>query len=175
MMKRSIFISIVLGAMLFISSNAEAQFVKDLHSPLDNTGNIIKKPAKSGYNFLNIATVHMHQSLDMSFTSFGGHYLNENIFTNSMFFDFTPRLTGRLDISLANSPFGGGFMGGPGKNNVKIFVRNADLNYRLGKHSDISIHFSQNPYGYYGSPFGYGDPYGYGNGFDQFGGYGYNH
>ena len=176
MMKRTIFISIVLGAVLFIGSNADAQLVKDLHSPLNNTGEVVKKQNKTGFNLLNIANVHMHQSLDMSFSSFGGHYLNENIFTNSMFFDFTPRLRGRLDLSIANSPFGSGFMGGPGKNNVKVFVRNADLNYQLGKNSDISIHFSQNPYGYYGSPFGNPFGYGFGNGFEQNGyyGYGYN-
>ncbi|HKJ33691.1 MAG TPA: hypothetical protein VKA34_17780 [Balneolales bacterium] len=174
MVKRTIFISIVLGAVLLIGSNAKAQLVKDLHSPLNNTGDIVKKPAKKGFNLLNIANVRMHQSLEMSFASFGGHYMNQNIFTNSMFLDFSPRLTGRLDVSIANSPFGGGFVGGRGKNNVKIFIRNADLNYKLGKNSDISIHFSQNPYGYgyYGSPFGNPYRYGYGNGFDQFGYYG---
>jgi hypothetical protein len=171
MMKRTIFISIILGAVMFVSGKANAQLVKDLHSPLNNTGDIVKKAQKPGFKLLNLATVHMHQSLEMNFTSFGNHYMNENIFTNSMLFDFSDRLTGRLDISMANSPFGNGMLGQGGKNNFKVFVRNADLNYRIGNNSSISIHFSQNPYGFYGgrNPFGYGYGYGYGNGFDRFG------
>ena len=111
----------------------------------------------------------MHESYEMTFSSMGGHFYNQNIFTNSMLFRLTPRLTGRLDLSMAHSPFGQGFITNK-KDQFRFFVRNASLNYKLGKNSDISIHFSQVPYSSYYNPYGYG-PLGYGYGYNP---YGYN-
>lgn len=167
-MKKILLTGILLIGLVLVQHTAYAQFRDQTPSGFDNTGNIIKHNDSGNKNFLNIAHLTMHQSLDFSVGTFGGQVFNQNMFTNSMLFDFTPRLSGRLDVSLSMSPFANNFMQN-GKQ-ARIFIRNADLNYRIGQNSSISIHFSQNPYGYY-NPF---SSYGYGYGYDPynpFGGY----
>lgn len=165
-MKKILLTGVLLIGLVFIQQTAYGQFRDNVPSGFNNTGNIIKKTDSNNKNFLNIAHLTMHQSLDLSVGTFGGQVFNQNLLTNSMLFDFTPRLSGRLDVSLSMSPFTNSFM--QNANKARIFIRNADLRYQLGNNSSISIHFSQDPYGYY-NPF---MPYGYGyNSFNPFGGY----
>lgn len=167
-MKKIFFTGILVIGLVFVQNAAYGQFRDKAPTGFDYTGNIIRQNNSSNKNFLDIAHMTMHQSLDFSVGTIGGNVFNENLFTNSMLFDFTPRLTGRMDVSLSMSPFSNNFMTGNKK--AAVFIRNADLNYQIGEHGDISIHFSQNPYGYY-NPF---TPYGYSYGYDPynpFGGY----
>jgi hypothetical protein len=58
---------------------------------------------------------------------------------------------------MAHSPFGNGLM--TQGNEMRFMVRNAELNYRLGQNSNVSLSFSQMPYGHYGA----NDRNGFGN------------
>lgn len=175
-MKRYVTILVLtIGLLLTIGYSAQAQFRSQEPSPLNYTGPITKtvtvsQDQKGLLDLFNIHNVKMRNSLEMNFSSFGGHVYNENLFTNTMFMNFTPRLSGRLDISLAMSPFGNGFMAQSQK--PRIFVRNAELNYQLSKNSSIHLQFSTMPYASPFMPYGYGGGYGYyGNPFYNDGGF----
>ncbi len=155
------------GLILAIGSSAQAQFRDQTPSPLGYTGPVTKtvqvtQDQKNGlFDLFNIRNVRMQNSYEMTFSSFGGKFYNENIFTNTLFMDFTPRLSGRLDVSIAASPFGNGLI--TRNNKPRVFIRNAQLNYKLSKNSSIHFQFSEIPYaspympygypGYYGNPF----------------------
>lgn len=174
-MKRFIFINIIAVVFLSVGISAKAQFRKQLPDGYQYTGNILRTSATtkdSGLmNYFHSSKFKMFQSFDMSFASMGGHVLNQNLFTNTMLFSITPRLTGRLDLSMDYSPMGQSFFNGTGLGSgrqVHFFVRNAQLNYQISKNSAISVHFMQLPSSLYYSPFGpMAGGYGYG-------GYGYN-
>lgn len=173
-MKRLFYASIIAFSTLLIGINAQAQFRQQEPNDYQYTGNILKPNSTTNtsalFKVFNSSNFKMHESYEMTFSSFGGHYYNQNILTSSMLFRLTPRLTGQLDLSMAHSPFGQGFITN-NKDQVRFFVRNADLNYRIGKNSAISLHFSQIPYSSYFSPYGY-SPLGYG--YNPFGYNGYN-
>ena len=175
-MKRLIFVTSLVFMALIIGVNAQAQFRQDAPNDYQYTGNILKPNSTTHtsafLSFFKSSKFQMHESYEMTFSSMGGHYYNQNILTNTMLFQLTPRLTGRLDLSMAHSPFGQGLITN-NKDQFRFFIRNAELNYKLGKNSALSIHFSEVPYSNYYSPFGYGpmgygygnSPYGYYNGF----------
>jgi len=173
MKKYAAILMLTIGLLLTFGYSAKAQFRSQEPSPLNYTGPITKTVTvshdqKGLLDLFNIHNVKMQNSLEMSFSSFGGHVYNENLFTNTMFMNFTPRLSGRLDISLAASPFGNGLFTQSQK--PRIFVRNAELNYQLSKNSSIHLQFSEMPYASPYSPYGggyygyYGNPF-FNNGF----------
>lgn len=152
------FVLLLSIAFLFLSATmATAQFVNEIPRSGDWTGSIIKTDTNQKKIFGNVA-FSMNHAYEVSFTSFAGQAFNQNMYTNSMLFGFSDRLKGRLDLSMAHSPFGNGLM--TQGNEVRFMVRNAELNYRLGQNSNISVSFSQMPYGTYG---GFSDRYGLGN------------
>lgn len=148
---------------LFIAIDANhsvAQLRSDVPSPyiITNPTLIQNRVASETKNAFGLANFTMGHSYEMSFGSFGGQAYNQNMYTNTMLLGFNDRLTGRLDVSLAHSPFGDNL---PGMSNgAQIFVRNAMLNYALGENSNITLQFQQNPSGMgifgnqYGNSFG---------------------
>lgn len=135
---------------------ASAQLTNDLPRSGDWTGSIIKTDMTQKKILGNVA-FNMNHAYEVSFTTFGGQAYNQNMYTNSMLFGFSDRLKGRLDVSMAHSPFGNGLM--TQGNEMRFMVRNAEINYRLGQNSNVSLSFSQMPYGYYGA----NDRNGFGN------------
>lgn len=99
-----------------------------------------------------LAGFQMNHSYEMNIGSFGGNAYNQNFYTNTMHFLFNENLTGRVDLSIAHSPFGNNFMGenqGP-----QFFIRNAELNYSFNERTHLSFQFRQIPAGVY-NPFDY--------------------
>lgn len=161
MKKLSVRLFLVAVGIFAIHSLSYAQFRDQLPSKYDYTGAVIKKDDHVG-SWANLFNMKMSQSYSMTFSSIGGQYQNINMFTNTMQFMFSDKLTGRLDVSLMHSPFGGSFSNNLYGNNIgaKIFIRNAELNYQLGPNSHITVQFQQHPYsmmnpwsGYYGNPY----------------------
>jgi hypothetical protein len=146
---------------LFIAIDANqsiAQLRSDVPSPyiITNPTVVQNRVATDTRNAFGLANFSMGHSYEMSFGSFGGNAYNQNMYTNTMLLDFNDRLTGRLDLSLAHSPFGDNL---PGMSNgAQIFVRNAMLNYAISDRSNITIQFQQIPggMGLYGNPYGNG-------------------
>lgn len=121
-------------------------------------GPVFKKDDPSeGANLSNLFNMTMSHSYSMTFGSVGGRYQNVNMYTNTMRFYFTDKLTGRLDLSLLHSPFGSSRLTGLGANEgVKFIVRNAELNYQISDNASIHVRYQQLPYSYrrFGSGFG---------------------
>lgn len=152
---RSLITVLILAGLTTV---ANAQFRDQQTSPFDYTGPVVKTQVeKQTGSWANLFNMKMSQSYSMSFASIGGQYQNINTFTNTMQFQFSDRLTGRMDVSLMHSPFGGSFNNSLYGNDVgaKLFIRNAQLDYQLSKNSHISIQFQQRPYS-----FGFGGPWG---------------
>lgn len=152
-----IFLSVSLLFLVVSAQTAAAQLVNEVPRSGDWTGSIVKTDLNQKKILGNVA-FSMNHAYEVSFTTFGGQAFNQNMYTNTMLFGFSDRLKGRLDLSMAHSPFGNGLM--TQGNDMRFMVRNAELNYRLGEKSNVSVSFSQMPQGYYGGPY---DRYGFGN------------
>ncbi len=160
-MKRAI-LSLTLFSFLLIGT-ADAQLRSDLSSPYDYSGSIVNTSAptvESGLNrFFN--SIDMSHSYSMSFSAFGGGYQNVNAYTNTLTFDISPKMNGRVDVSFLHSPFGNNFAQGQSGFQDQVIIRNAELNYKISDNAIIRFQYQQLPAGYYGYG-GYGyDPFGY--------------
>lgn len=149
-------------------STSHAQLRKNLTSSSDYTGSIVKSDPSDGANLSNLFNMKMSHSYSITMGSVGGRFQNINMYTNTMQFFFTDRLTGRVDLSLLHSPFSNNSLNGFGaQQEVQFIIRNAELNYELSDKSSIHLRFNQYPAGY-GSYRGY-SPYGrYGFGSSSF-------
>ncbi len=110
----------------------------------------------------------MGHSYEMSMGSFGGVSSSLGMYTNTMRFQFSSKLAGRVDLAYAFSPFGESSMFGASQGRQgRFLLRNAEIAYRPS--DKVQLHFSvrQSPYGSYMNPYGYGGygRYGYGSGF----------
>lgn len=155
-------LSLILFSLL-IFGTANAQLRSDLSSPYDYSGPIINRSAptvESGLNrFFN--SIKMDHSYSMSFSSYGGGYQNVNAYTNTLTFDISPRMDGRVDVSFLHSPFGNNLAQGQTSFQNQVIIRNAELNYKISDNATIRFQYQQLPSGYYGYG-GYGyDPFGY--------------
>ena len=146
-----LFFSIVLGVLLLQCDLAYSQFRENLPTAGSNMGPITKP-----YEFnpsVNTSQVSfmqrfsnsfaMNHSYEMTMGSVGGNVFNQNMYTNSMQFMFTDKMTGRLDLGVAHSPFGDSFMGmqqGP-----QFLIRNAEFNYQVNDKVRFQFNFSQDP------------------------------
>lgn len=135
-----------------------AQLRDHLNKPSDYSGPIVKEHDPSdGANLGNLFNMQMSHSYSVNFMSFGGQYQNLNAYTNTMQFFFTDKLTGRVDLSLMHSPFGGNAMNGfDAQKEVQFILRNAELNYQLSDNTSLHLQVNQYPQGYGYYP-GYGD------------------
>ncbi|MDX1617393.1 MAG: hypothetical protein R3224_01315 [Balneolaceae bacterium] len=165
MNKFGLTIFFTLAIFAITSAVSYAQF-REHQNATDYSGPVVKDNRKSAVgNWANLFNMKMSHSYSMNFMSAGGQFQNINAYTNSMDFFFSDRLTGELDISLLHSPFGNSYLNG-GNNSLgaEIVIRNAELNYRIGERSHISLQFQQHPYGFgysrWGSPF-YRGPFDY--------------
>lgn len=167
-MKKS-FILTFIFAFLF-SIQLSAQLRADLSSSYDFSGPVVNTQAptiQSGLNDFFKNNVTMSHSYSMSFGSYGGSYQNLNAYTNTLNFNFSPNLTGRLDVSFLHSPFGESNLINSNQNSLggEVLIRNAELNYQINDNAFIRVQYQQLP-----SNFGFYNPYGYGPyGYNQFG------
>lgn len=127
---------------------AEAQLKENLPGSATLSGPIFEQQDNSSDNlFSNLfSNFNMSHSYSMTFSSFGGQFQNMNAYTNTMQFDLSDRMSGRVDLSLLHSPFGNNFMNTNNDLGAKFIIRNAELNYDLGENSRIQLQFQQNPY-----------------------------
>lgn len=150
-----------------ITATAFGQLRKDLSTPYDYSGNIINRDVPTVQNGLNkfFSSIKMNHSYSMNFSSFGGSYQNVNAYTNTLTFDLSPKMSGRVDVSFLHSPFGNNLAQGQTGFQNQVRIQNAELNYKINDKSFIRLQYSQVPSGYYG--YGY-NPYRY-NGYSRFG------
>ncbi|RNC83732.1 MAG: hypothetical protein ED557_08110 [Balneola sp.] len=153
---KKIFIPVLFIALF--SSTALAQLRSDLATPTDYSGSIINSTVPTVENGLNrfFNSLEMSHSYSMNFSSFGGSYQNVNAYTNTVTFDISPRMNGRVDVSFLHSPFGGSTAYGQTDFQNRVMIENAELNYRINDKTFIKFQFRQSPAGFYGyNPYGY--------------------
>lgn len=154
---------LLLFALVLMTNNqAQAQLRNDLPSQYSVSGPTLmveSQPQAESRQF-GLSSLRMGHSYEMSMGSMGGQMYNQNMYTNTLYMQFNEKMTGRLDVAFAHSPFGSAM---PGMSQSgQIFVRNAEFNYALSERTNINFSFRQIPggMGYGGGPFSYGG-YGY--------------
>ena len=161
---RAVVTSSMLVFMLVLTAPAEAQ----LRSAATNGSSPVQLYDGGGSGFLmntlfNPQHFKMSHSFEMSMGSGGGYTSSLAMYTNSLMWRFGDKFAARADIAMAYSPFSSGFNGG-GSNgsSPRVFLRNAEIDYRPLKNMSIHLSVRQSPYGRYASPYGYyGSSYGY--------------
>lgn len=150
-----------------LSLQVSAQLREDLereHYPKNTVVNTNAPTIESSLSNFFMNNFSMSHSYSMSFGSIGGSFQNINAYTNTMQFAFSPRLTGRMDISFLHSPFGQtGMLNQNNSLNGQIMIRNAELDYKISDKAHIRLQYQQLPGAY-----GLFNPYGY-NRFNTFG------
>lgn len=148
---KKIFIPTFLFTLL-ISATAFGQLRQDLSNPYDYSGPIVNRNAPTVQNGLNrfFSRIEMSHSYSMNFSSFGGSYQNVNAYTNTLSFDISPRMNGRVDVSFLHSPFGGNLAQGQNSFQNQVIIENAELNYKISDKAFIKFQYRQLPAGYYG-------------------------
>jgi hypothetical protein len=158
-MKKILSIGVTVFALsLFCISVSKAQKINELMNRAAYSGPIIQKEDPSqGAKLSNLFNMKMNQSFSANIGTMEGRVMNTDIFTNSMHFFFTPRLTGQVDVSLLTSPFGMNNIYGFNKDNKLQMALDAQVNYKLTDHMDIHLRVSKMPrgYGYYPGYYGY--------------------
>lgn len=156
---KKLFITTFVFLLLF-SVQLSAQLRADLSKSYEFSGPIINAQTPTVQTWLNNFfqnKVSMSHSYSMNFGSYGGSYQNVNAYTNTLHFNFTQDLTGRLDVSFLHSPFGGSdFVNSNNNLNGEVIIRNAELNYDISDNARISFQYRQLPrtHGFYNRGFG---------------------
>lgn len=113
----------------------------------------------------------LSHSYELSAGSYGGSGLTTGLYTASLNWNFGQKLDANVDVSALHTPFGKSSLAQQlmGDQQVKMYVRHAELNYRPTKNLTLHMSFHQNPLGYYGMQSDY-DRYGaYGNRYGVYG------
>lgn len=161
-MKPTLLTLFALLIVLVATDTTQAQLRNDLPSAYNVSGPTLmveSQPVADRRQF-GLSSLRMGHSYEMTMGSFGGQVYNQNMYTNSLYMQFNEKMSGRLDVAFAHSPFGSTV---PGMSQTgRVFVRNAEFNYALSDRTNINFSFRQIPggMGYYGNPYGYGG-YGY--------------
>jgi len=153
----------ILSAMItIVSSVGYAQFKDQLPNSSDVGSSLVRPDDSNGLllGIFNPANFSMHQSLSMSYITFGNQGLALGMYTNSLSYKISNPLTISADVSLLNSPYSSlGSKFSQGLNG--IYLTRADLNYHPSNNFQIDLQFNQNPMARYYSP--YYNPYYYYN------------
>ena len=152
-----------------LSTTALGQLRQNLSSPYDYSGPIINRNVPTVQNGLNrfFSSVEMSHSYSMNFSSNGRGYQNVNAYTNTLTFDISPRMNGR--VSFLHSPFGANLAQGQNSFQNQVVIENAELNYKISDNAFIKFQYRQLPAGYGYNPFGYSRFGRYNNRYDNYG------
>ncbi len=112
----------------------------------------------------------MHHQLEMGFAAAGGLNASTTTYTNTLLYQYSPKLAMRMDVAAQASPFNNLGPNGQTANLNQIFLRNASIDYRPSDRMAIRLSMQQVPSGAYGSGYGY-RPYGSGL-FDNYSSFG---
>lgn len=134
-----IFVLLLTPALLFgqLRTQSEMPDIRDA---------IAKPTAGLLAGFLSSDRFSMHHSFSASFLSAGGHGMMLNSYTNTIHYQISDPLTLRVNLGLMSTPHSS-FQTWSGDNNLKFFG-GAELMYRAGSNTTISLGVEQMP-GYY--------------------------
>lgn len=151
---------IVLIALL--ASPAEAQLRETVPNAFPQT-RLYNSSSKVGAflnKIFNPSVFQMSHSFEMTAGSFGGSGYSMGMYTNSMAWNFSPKLAARMDVAVAYSPQNQmAQRAGFGSQQPQVFLRNAQISWKPSERFHFHFQVRQDPYAYRGM-MGYG-PYGY--------------
>ena len=151
---RTLFSSLCLIVLLGVAMPAQAQMRTDVQlepAPAKLYGG--DGPSFALNKLFSPQHFRMGHSFEMSASSFGGG-TSLAMYTNTMAWQFSPKLAARVDVSYMMAPFGGEALGFNQDQPGRLFLRNAEIAYRPKE--NMVFHFSvrQSPYGSYMGPYG---------------------
>ncbi len=117
----------------------------------------IQPSSAEWFSLFNPNNFQMRHSYSASYATSGGQGIALQRYTNTMTYQFTPKLDARVDLSLQNSPYST-FEYRMQNQFSKAYVSRAELNYRPSENTVISLQYRELPYSYYG--YGYQRPFG---------------
>lgn len=152
--------------ILFTSVLIFGQFKGDDNVPLDiRSGLLNENPMSSLFTFIDPAKFSINHSFGLSYSSFGDNGMALGVYTNNIAYEFNDKLNIEISASLVNSPYN--TLGDSFTNSINgIYLDRARINYRPTEDFNISLQFSN-------SPFGYNSRYGR-RGFSSFSNYWYD-
>lgn len=147
---------IVLSIVLTVAAFAQFKVKASEQQPRISDSFIQPQSASEWFSLFNPNNFQMRHSYSASYTTSGRYSLVLQRYTNTMLYQFAPNLDARGDISLQNSPYST-FEHSVQNQFNKIFLSNAELNYRPWENTFIRLSYQQYPGSYYG--YGYYSPY----------------
>lgn len=135
--------------ILFTSVVSFGQFKGDESKNVDlRPGILSDNPIGSIFSFIDMSKFSMNHSFGMSYSSFGNNGMALGVYTNKIAYEFNEDLSFQLNTSFVNSPYNT-----LGENFTKsingVYIDNARINYHPSDKFNISLQFSNRPYGYY--------------------------
>lgn len=151
-----------IAALAFLASPAQSQFREAVPDAFPQT-RVYDMSNRAGAllsKIFNPSVFQMSHSFEMTAGSFGGNGYSMGMYTNTMAWQFSPKLAARMDVAVAYSPQNQmaqeyGF----GRQRPQVFLRNAEIGWKPSEKVQVHFQFRQNPYAYQ-NMMGYG-PYGY--------------
>lgn len=155
-------ISIVMVVNTAAFEHLKAQLRSDQTSIYEYSGPLFRpnpsdqaRQARVGFLHGISKRISMNHSLEFTAGSFGGEGFVQNMYTNSLFFQISPKWDTRLDASIAYSPTQHSFFNATGfKNQPRFLIRDAEINYRPNPRTRLHLSFSQDPF-YMSSRYGF--------------------
>jgi len=147
------------GALLLLaalSAAAFGQFKSQVENPPSASQALIH-PMSGISSFLGLLDPErflMRHNFEFSYMTGGGQGLSLASYTNSMFYKISDPLNVRFDVTLQGSPFGAS--GGLQQSDLnRLFISNAELNYRPLENMFIKVQYSQLPANYFSGIYPY--------------------
>ncbi len=141
-------VAIVIG-FCSLSEDIRAQFKEKASEKPSVSESLLRRPSPLYFlSWFNPNNFMMRHQFSMSYTSFAGRGLSLASYTNSMFYRIADPLHVRLDVSMLYSPYSS--FGTDDLN--RIYISNAELNYRPWENFYIQLQYRQLPIGTY-SPY----------------------
>lgn len=140
---------LTLFIFVFITAATFGQFKGDESKPINiQEGILSDNPVSSIFNFFNSNNFSMNHSFSMSYSAMGSNGIALGVYTNKIGYEFSDKLNFQLATSFVNSPystFGDSF----NKSINGIYIESARLNYQPSEDFNMSLEFSNSPFGYY--------------------------
>ena len=135
--------------VLMVAGSVSAQFKSQEGQPSASQSLVHPISSISSFlGFLNPDNFMMRHSFGLSYMTSGGQGLSLASYTNSMFYNIADQLNVRFDVTLQGSPFGQ--YGAAQQSDLsKLYLSNAELNYRPWQNFFVKVQYNQMPFGYW--------------------------
>lgn len=135
--------------LFLISTFSFGQFKNDPNNTVNiREGILSKNPIGSLFSFIDPSKFSMGHTFEMSYSASGDHGLAAGVYTNHLAYEFSEKLNVELDASVVNTPYN--TFGDSFTNSFNgVYIDRAQINYKPTEDFNISLQYSNSPYGYY--------------------------